>query len=55
MTFDGKQPLMEADLWWKKYNLNNEDDLKNKEDLHVAWRYTVLGILRIAVFLKYEE
>ena len=40
-TFDERQPLMEDD---------NEDDLKNKEDLHIAGRHTALDIFRFAVF-----
>ena len=31
-------------------DLNNEDNLKNKEDLHIAGRHTALDIFRIAVF-----
>ena len=30
---------------------NNEDDLKNKEDLHIAGRHMVLDIFSFAVFL----
>ena len=30
---------------------NNEDDLKNKEDLHIAGRHTALDIFRFAVFV----
>ena len=30
---------------------DNEDDFKNKEDLHIAGRHTVLDIFRFAVFL----
>ena len=41
MTFDERRPSMED---------NNEDDLKNKEDLHIAGRYTALDIFRFAVF-----
>ena len=41
MTFDGRQPSMEDD---------NKDDLKNKEDLHIAGRHTALDIFRFAVF-----
>ena len=29
---------------------DNEDDLKNKEDLHIAGRHTALDICRFAVF-----
>ena len=29
---------------------DNEDDLKNKEDLHIAGRHTALDIFRFAVF-----
>ena len=29
---------------------DNEDNLKNKEDLHIAGRHTALDIFRIAVF-----
>ena len=43
-TFDGRQPLMEAD---------NEDDLKNKADLHIAGRHTALDISRFAEFFLY--
>ena len=32
---------------------DNEDDLKNKENLHIAGRHTALDIFRFAVFLKY--
>ena len=32
----------------------NEDDLKNKEDLHIGGRHTALDIFRFAVFLKQE-
>ena len=42
-TFDGRQPSMEDD---------NEDDLKNNEDLHIAGRHTALDIFRFAVFFK---
>ena len=31
-------------------DLNNEDDLKNKEDLHIAGRHTALDIFRFAIF-----
>ena len=41
MTFHGSRPSMEDD---------NEDNLKNKEDLHIAGRHTALDILRFAVF-----
>ena len=30
---------------------DNEDDLKNKKDLHIAGRHTALDIFRFAVFL----
>ena len=40
-TFDWGHPLMED---------YNEDNLKNKEDLHIAARDTVLDIFRFAVF-----
>ena len=30
---------------------DNEDDLKNKADLHIAGRYMALDIFRFAVFL----
>ena len=35
---------------------DNEEDLKNKEDLHIDGRYTALDIFRFAVFflLKIE-
>ena len=48
---------MEDDLWWKEddlktwVNLNNENNVKNKEDLHIAGRHPALDIFRIAVFL----
>ena len=29
---------------------DNEDDLKNKEDLHIVGRHTALDLFRIAVF-----
>ena len=29
---------------------DNEDNLKNKEDLHIAGRHTALDIFRFAVF-----
>ena len=29
---------------------DNEDDLKNKEDLHIVGRHTSLDIFRFAVF-----
>ena len=29
---------------------DNEDDLNNKEDLHIAGRHTALDIFRFAVF-----
>ena len=32
-------------------DLNNEDDLKNKEDLHIAGRHTALDLFRFMVFL----
>ena len=41
MTYDRRQLMM------KEYN---EDDLKNKEDLHIAGRHTALDIFRFAVF-----
>ena len=31
-------------------NDDNEDDLKKKEDLHIAGRHTALDIFRFAVF-----
>ena len=31
---------------------DNEDHLKNKEDLHIAGRHTALDIFRFAVFFK---
>ena len=31
---------------------DNEDDLKNKEDLHIGGRHTALDIFRFAVFLR---
>ena len=33
---------------------DNEDDLKNKEDLHIGGRHMALDIFRFAVFLKSE-
>ena len=33
---------------------DNEDNLKNKEDLHIAGRHTALDIFRFAVFFFYE-
>ena len=30
----------------------NEDDLKNKEDMHIAGRHTALDIFRFAVFFE---
>ena len=33
-------------------DLNNEEDLKNKEDLHIAGRHTALDKFRFAAFLK---
>ena len=32
---------------------NNEEDLKNKADLHIAGRYTALDIFRFSVFLNF--
>ena len=32
-------------------DLNNEDYLKNKEDLHIAGRHTALDMFCFAVFL----
>ena len=34
---------------------DNEDDLKNKEDLHIAGRHMALDIFRFAVFLKLDN
>ena len=31
---------------------DNEDDLKNKEDLHIGGRHTALDIFRFAVFFS---
>ena len=45
MTFDGRHPSMEDDY---------EDYLKNKEDLHIAGRHTVLDIFRFAVFFGHK-
>ena len=42
MTFHGRRPSIEDD---------NEDDLKNKEDLHIIGRHTALDIFCFAVFL----
>ena len=42
-----------AEIHFLKYNSmedDNEDDLKNKADLHIAGRHTVLDIFRFAVF-----
>ena len=58
-TFDGIQPSMEDILRWKttfdgrgpSMEDDNEDDLKNKADLHIAGRHTALDIFRCAVFL----
>ena len=60
-TFEGTRPLMEDDLWWKtpfdgrrsSMEDDNEDNLKNKEDLHIAGRHTALDIFRFAVFFSY--
>ena len=41
MTFDGRRSSMED---------NNEDNLKNKEDMHIAGRHTALDIFRFVVF-----
>ena len=46
-TFDGRRPLMEDNLWWKtpfdgrpsSMEDDYEDNLKNKEDLHIAGRH----------------
>ena len=55
-TFDGIWPLMLDKICWKiafhwrtttskiQMNLNNDDDLKNKEDLYVAGRHTALDM-----------
>ena len=40
-TYDGRRLMMKDD---------NEDDLKNKEDLHIGGRHTALDIFRFAVF-----
>ena len=32
---------------------DNEDDLKNKEDLHIGGRHTALDIFRFTVFFNY--
>ena len=45
---------MEDELWWKEDDLNNEADLKNKEDLHIAGRHTALDIFSFAVFLTLQ-
>ena len=42
-TFDGRRSSMEDD---------NEDNLKNKEDLHIAGRHTVMDIFRFVVSFK---
>ena len=34
-------------------DLNNEDNLKNKEDLHIAGRHAAMDIFRFAVFFMY--
>ena len=51
--------MMEEDLWWKTYDERrlmmkdaNEDDLKNKEDLHIGGGHTALDIFRFAVLLE---
>ena len=44
-TYDGRRLMIEDDLWWKTtydgrrlmMKEDNEDDLKNKEDLH-RWK-----------------
>ena len=33
---------------------DNEDDLKNKEDLHIGGRHTALDIFRFVVFFKHN-
>ena len=40
-TYDGRRLMMKDD---------NEDDLKNKEDLHIGGRHTALDIFRFGVF-----
>ena len=50
--------MMEDNLCWKtpydgrrlKMKDDNEEDLKNKEDLHIGGRHTALDIFRFAVF-----
>ena len=52
---------MEDNLWWKtpfdgrrsSMEDDNEDNLKNKGDLHIAGRHTALDIFRFAVFFFY--
>ena len=34
---------------------DNEDNLKNKEDLHIAGRHTALDIFRFAVFFCHKK
>ena len=34
---------------------NKEDELKNKEDLHIAERHTALDIFRFAVFFFIKD
>ena len=41
MTYDERQLMMKDD---------NEDDLKNKEDLNIGGRHTALDIFRFAAF-----
>ena len=50
MTYDGRRLMMEDNLRWKTtydgrrlmMKDDNEDDLKNKEDLHIGGRHTAL-------------
>ena len=58
---------MEDDLWWKttfdgrkttssiEMDHINEDDLKNKEEFHIAGMHTALDIFRFAVFLAAKQ
>ena len=41
MIYDGRRLMMKDD---------NEDDLKNKEDLHIGGRHMALDIFRFGVF-----
>ena len=45
MTFNRRKMISKIQM-----DLNNEDDLKNKKDLHIAGRHMALDIFRFAVF-----